>query len=383
MKIIFNRAQIINNISPLLCAVANKGALPAIECILINAEGNEVTLTSYDLEKGVKLTMDATVLESGCYAINAQKLFQTLKVMDGDEVTLTVNGKLEATLTSGKSTQKMNALPGEDFPAIPTIGNRSLCYDISSSLLRKMIAKVSFAMAVNDQRHILNGAYFKVEENRIMLVACDGFKMAKCSANADIVNRSADGTAVKYSYIVPAKTVSELYRMLPDGDEDRVMMHMSRKYLICYFEGMTFFTRLIEGEYIDYDRIILKTHKINITVDRDRLLSALERAAVVTEEKIAGSNRTPLRFNPEGDLLKIMAQSSAGSSYDELEIEHTGDDILISFNNRYLIDAVRSCECERMRIEMTTPFTSINIIPLDLEEGSEEVFFLLPVKTKN
>jgi DNA polymerase-3 subunit beta len=171
--------------------------------------------------------------------------------------------------------------------------------------------------------------------------------------------------------------------MLPDGEDDRVMMHMSRKYLICYFDNMTFYTRLIEGEYIDYDRIILKTHKIFINVDRDRLLGALERAAVVTEERIIGSNRTPVRFSPEGDVLKIMANSSAGSSYEEIEIDHEGDDLLISFNNKYLIDAIRSCECDRLRIEMTTAFSSINIIPLDLEEGSDEVFFLLPIKTKH
>lgn len=384
MKIIFNRQELINSISPLLCAVPNKGPFPEVECIHMNAENpGEVVLTSFDLEKAVRVKCEATVLETGCYAINANKLFQMLKVMDGEEVTVTVNAKLETTLVSGKSTQKMSALNAEGFPAIPQINNNALRYDISCALLKKMIAKVSFAMGVNDQRHILNGAYFKVEADKIMVVACDGFKMAKCTAKADIVNRSEDNVDVKYSYIVPAKTVQELYRMLPDGEEDRVMMHMSRKYLICYFDNMTFYTRLIEGEYIDYDRIILKTHKIFINVDRDRLLGALERAAVVTEERIIGSNRTPVRFSPEGDVLKIMANSSAGSSYEEIEIDHEGDDLLISFNNKYLIDAIRSCECDRLRIEMTTAFSSINIIPLDLEEGSDEVFFLLPIKTKH
>lgn len=384
MKIIFNRSELINSIAPLLCAVPNKGPFPEVECIHVNAETpGEVVLTTFDLEKAVRVKCEATVLETGCYAINANKLFQTLKVMDGDDVTLTVNDKLETTLVSGRSTQKMSALNAEGFPAIPQINNRALRYEISCALLKRMIAKVSFAMGVNDQRHILNGAYFKVEADRLMVVACDGFKMAKCTAHADIVNRSEDNVEVKYSYIVPVKTVQELYRMLPDGEDDRVMMHMSRKYLICYFDNMTFYTRLIEGEYIDYDRIILKTHKIFVTVDRDRLLGALERAAIVTEERIIGSNRTPVRINPEGNVLKIMANSSAGSSYEELEIEHEGDDLLISFNNKYLIDAVRSCECERLRIEMSSVFSSINIIPLDLEEGSDEVFFLLPIKTKH
>ncbi len=384
MKIIFNRLQLINSISPLLCAVPNKGPFPEVECIHMDASvPGQVTLTSFDLEKAVRVVCDATVLETGIYAIHANKLFQMLKVMDGEEVELTVNAKLETTLKSGKSTHKMSALNAEGFPAIPAINNKAMRYDISCALLKKMIAKVSFAMGVNDQRYILNGAYFHVEEDHIMVVACDGFKMAKCTAKANIVNRTEDDMRVRYSYIVPNKTVAELYRMLPDDEDATIMMHLNRKFLICYFENMTFYTRLIEGEYIDYDRIILKTHKINITVDRDRLLGALERAAIVTEERIIGSNRTPLRFSPEGDVLKIMANSSAGSSYEEIEVEHEGDDLLISFNNKYLIDAVRSCDCERLRIEMSSAFSSINIIPLDLEEGSDEVFFLLPIKTKH
>ncbi len=384
MKIIFNRVQLINSIAPLLCAVPNKGPFPEVECIHFDASApGEVVLTSFDLEKAVRVKCEATVLETGVYAIHANKLFQMLKVMDGEEVEITVNQKLETTLKSGRSTQKMSALNPEGFPAIPAINNQAMRYEISCSLLKKMIAKVSFAMGVNDQRYILNGAYFRIEQDKIMVVACDGFKMAKCTAKADIVNRSEEGVQVRYSYVVPAKTVAELYRMLPDGEDDKIMMHLNRKFLICYFENMTFYTRLIEGEYIDYDRIILKNHKINITVDRDRLLGALERAAIVTEERIIGSNRTPLRFNPEGDVLKIMANSSAGSSYEEIEIEHEGDDLLISFNNKFLIDAVRSCDCERVRIEMSSAFSSINIIPLDLEEGSEEVFFLLPIKTKH
>ena len=385
MKIIFNRQDLINSISPLLCAVPNKGPFPEVECIHMNAENpGEVVLTSFDLEKAVRVKCEATVLETGCYAINASKLSQMLKVMDGEEVTITVNSKLETTLVSGKSTQKMSALNAEGFPAIPAINNKALRYEISCSLLKKMIAKVSFAMGVNDQRHILNGAYFRVEEDKIMVVACDGFKMAKCITKADIVNRSADDTQVRYSYIVPAKTVQELYRMLPDGEDDRVMMHMSRKYLICYFENMTFYTRLIEGEYIDYDRIIMKNHKISVVVDKKEIISALERAALVTEEKIAGSVRSHVKLEVVEDVLKISAVSSAGSTYDELFIEHAGDNISIAFNNRYLTDSIKACRGERIHLTMSSPLTSMNIEPVvDEESDTEEIFMLLPVRTKD
>ncbi len=382
MKIVFNRQQIINTVAPLLCAVGNKATNPAIECILIEAAESGMTLTTYDLEKGVRCEAEGQIIEPGSYCINANKFFQTLKVMEGSDVVLSVNEGLEASITSGKSFYKMSALRAEDFPVLPAVSGSS-GFEVSSKRLREMIGKVSYAMGVNDQRQVLNGAFFRVTSDRLLVVACDSFKLARCSCETAVKNLSESGTEVRFQYIVPQKTVSELFRMLPDGDDETAVIHLSRKNMICSFGGLTFFSRLIEGEYIDFDRIILKNHRINVTVDRARLLAALERAAIVTEEKVAGSTRTPLRFSVEGQLLKLNAQSSVGVSYDEVECDHEGDDIVISFNNRNLIDSVRSCSGDRVRIELSTPLFSINIVPLDPGEGNEDLFFMMPVRTKS
>lgn len=383
MKIVFNRQQIINTVSPLLCAVGGKSTIPTVECILIEAKApSEIILTTYDLEKGVRCTAEGSVFEDGFYAINANKFFQTLRVMEGEEVTLTVNDKLETTISSGRSSYKMQAFNGADFPAVPNLRSE-MSFEIPAAVLKRSISKVSFAMGVNDQRPVLNGAYFRIIDGEMLVVSCDSFKMAKCRCTASLTNKNTDGSALRYSYIVPQKTVNELLRMLPDGEDDVVTIYMSRKNMVYLFDGITFFTRLIEGEYIDFDRIILKNHKIIVHADKNRLLSALERAAVVTEEKIAGSTRTPIKLSIEGNMLKMTAVSSAGSSYDEIEVEHEGDDILIAFNNRYLIDAVRACSSDRVRIELSTPLYSINIIPADAEDGTEDLFFLLPVRLKS
>lgn len=392
MKIIFNRQQIINTVSPLLCAVGSKNTIPTVECILIEAKApSEIVLTTYDLEKGVRCSAEGSVLEDGYYAINANKFFQTLKVMEGEEVTLTVNERLETSITCGKSSYKMQAFNGADFPAVPNI-RKDMSFEMPASLLRQSISKISFAMGVNDQRPVLNGAYFRITDNEMLVVSCDSFKMAKCRCMTNVTNRNEDGSALRYSYIVPQKTVNELLRMLPDGNDDIVTIYMSRKNMIYQFDGLTFFTRLIEGEYIDFDRIILKNHRIFVTVDRARMLAALERAAIVTEEKIAGSTRTPIKLSVEGSMLKMTAVSSAGSSYDEIEIDHEGEDLLIAFNNRYLIDAIRACSTEKIRIELSTPLYSINIIPVEEEKEAgkdepvcvnDDLFFLLPVRMKN
>ncbi|MBQ7397721.1 MAG: DNA polymerase III subunit beta [Clostridia bacterium] len=382
MKIVFNRQSISEAIAPLMCAVSGKSTMPGIEGILIEAvEPDTCTLTTFDLEKGVQITIHPEVLEGGSFIINAQKFNQTVKVMDGDEVILTVDDKLTATFEAGKSTHKMNALRGSDFPEIPHLtGDKG--FVINQSVLKKMIAKVSHAMGVNDQRPVLNGCYFKIVENNLLTVTCDGFRLAKCAISTEMTNAGAEGVPMNYSFIIPVKTVGELQRMLLDSEEEDARIFVSRKNILMRLGDLTFFSRLIDGEYIDYDRVIISSHRIGVEIDRNALLSALDRAALITEERIAGSVRSHVKLQIEGDLLKIFANSTAGSTYDELPIEHEGDDLVIAFNNRYLIDSLRSCTADRVKISMTSALTSINIEPAEKDNDQSELFFLLPVRMK-
>lgn len=382
MKIVFNRQQLINTLTPMMCAVVAKSTSPFTEYILIKAvNGEGIFLTTYDLEKGVKCETEGNVFEDGCFCVNANKLFQTLKVMEGEEVTLEVNNEtMETTIRSGKAHYKMQALNGEEFPMIPAVSNAE-GFEVPAKKIKEMISKVIYAIGINDQRPVLNGAYFKITEGELMVVACDSFKLAKCVCHTEIRNLSA--STEKYQYIVPQKTVAELFRMLPDGKDDTVTFLLSRKNMVCSFGGLTFYSRLIEGEYIDFDRIIIKNHKISAILDKAQFMACLDRAAVVTEEKVAGSTKTPLKFSLEGNILKLNAVSSAGVSYDEMEVVHEGDDIIISFNNRNLIDSVKSCVGEKIRIELSTPLYSINILPMEQEKDCEDIFFMMPVRTRN
>lgn len=385
MKIIFNRSAVSAAVAPLMCAVSGKSTLSTIEGILIEARFPDTCiLTTYDLEKGVRITLEAKVLEEGKYIINAQKFNQTLRVMDGEEITLSVDSKLVATIVSGRSSHRMNALPGEDFPSIPElVSDRS--FIVSQSVLKNMLAQVDFAMGVNDQRAVLNGTYFKITDDSVMLVSCDSFKLAKCSQKTELINKNTNGNAhLEYAFIVPAKTVNELSRLLEDDGDALTQIYVTRKHIVLLIGELTFFSRLIEGEYIDYDRIIMKNHKISVVVDKKEIISALERAALVTEEKIAGSVRSHVKLEVVEDVLKISAVSSAGSTYDELYIDHAGDNISIAFNNRYLTDSIKACRGERIHLTMSSPLTSMNIEPVvDEESDTEEIFMLLPVRTKD
>ena len=297
-------------------------------------------------------------------------------------VTLTVDSKLSACISSGTSTHRMNARPGSDFPKLPELKSE-LGFELPSPLLKKMIGKTMYAIGVNDQRPILNGCFFRVLDDSLLLVSCDSFRLAKCSITTAMQNRNTDGERLHYSFIVPVKSINEIYKLLGDDEDMSIRIYMMRRHMVLMIGDITFFSSLIEGEYLDYDRMIMRNHKIHIELDRSALILALERASLVTEEKVAGSLRSHVKLEISDGLLKISANSSTGSTYDEIEVDHEGDSIIIAFNNRYLIESVRACNSERIRISLSSPLAIINIEPVDGEENEEDLFMLLPVKMKD
>ena len=382
MKIVFNRQEISNKIAPLMSVVSGKSTLTAVEGILIEANSPDCcTLTAFDLEKGIKITVDADVIEQGSYIINAQKFNQTLRVMNGEEITLTVDNKLGVVFECGKSSHRTGALKAEDFPEIPDLQSEK-GFIVNQAQFKKMLSKVSYAMGVNEPRPVLNGCYIKTEEGKMNVVACDGFKLAVCSAESELKKLENSDRGVEFSFIVPVKSVNEIVKLLSDDEEDTVTVYMSHKNMVIAFEGLTFFTRLIVGEFVDYNRIIIKNHKIEVKASKQDILAALEKASLITEERIAGSVRSHVRIEVCGDILKVSAVSSAGSIYDEFNVDHSGDDISIAFNNRFLIDSVRACRSETIKLSMSSPLMGINVEPCDEESGSE-LFMLLPVRTRD
>ena len=382
MKIVFNRQEISNKIAPLMSVVSGKSTLTAVEGILIEAnEADKCTMTAFDLEKGIKIDVECDVLEEGSYIINAQKFNQTLKVMDGEEITLTVDSKLSAHFECGKSSHKTGALKADEFPQIPDLVTEK-GFTVGQATLKEMLSKVSYAMGVNDPRPVLNGCFIRTEEDSINIVSCDSFKLAVCESEAHLKTLTGSNKGAEFSFIVPVKSVNELIKLLSDNDEAVATVYMSYKNMVVVFENLVFFTRLINGDYIDYNRIIIKNHRITVKAQKQEILAALEKASLITEERIAGSVRSHVRVEAVGDILKVSATSSAGSIYDEVNIEHEGDDISIAFNNRFLIDSIRACRSDVVKLSLSSPLMSINVEPCDDESG-KELFMLLPVRTKD
>ena len=373
MKIVFNKSDLCYALTPAMCAVSSKNIIPATSGVLITTEDEStVSITAYDLEKGVHVVIPANVIEKGTYVINANKLNQIVKALDNDEVEISVDEKCKTKITSGRSEFSLPALPGNDFPGIPELSGEK-GFTVSQKVFRKMISRTLFATAQVDQRPIFCGVYFEIENGNITAVSCDSFRLAYTKQNCKMENIIGDGT-LDLKFIVPGKTLIELMKFLDDSDEKKVSIKLGRKHAIFDIDGLVFFTRLLEGQYIEYNRYIPKDNSIIVNVETSGLISSLERAALISEEKSQAKNFVKCNF--KDNLLMISANAVSGNVYDEVVTEKSGDDIEICFTCRYLLEALRVCDVEKIKLSMSAPLRAMVIEPADGQCEKETFLFV-------
>ncbi len=379
MRLTFEKSILEAAVNDSLCAVSEKNTYQTLECIRFRAAdaADSCSLTTFDLNKGFVTDIPCRVEVGGNYLINAQKLNRILKFLPDSHVTLDVNEKKIVQVISGRSKFELHALEGETFPNIPELdGERG--FSVSADVLKKMIAQVFFAIAVTDQRPMLCGAYFNVTDDKLKIVSCDGNRLAIRETACKLGNKNKDASALNLSFIVPGKTLSQLSRLLYDDDSDLSVI-LARKHVIFKMDNRIFFSRLIEGEYVDYNRVIPKDKKINAKIDRMAFISSLERASLVTEDKSLGQVKSSVKLNFEDNVLKVSSESLSGSVYDEVLIEKEGDDLLIGFNCRYFLDALKSADSETINIAMSTALMGVVITSADKDQDKQDTDFLYMV----
>lgn len=381
MKVIFEKNILLSAIQPALSCVSNVNTIPTIKGIDLDcSEEGKCVVTSYDLEKGFRREIPCETQKCGNYIINADKLIRIVNAMPAGYITFEVDANNVTKISSGKSEFEIYALNGEDFPKLPVLtGDKGFC--IQKGILKDMIAKTKFAVAQNDMRPELNGAFFKIEGSRITVVSCDGNKMAIKEQNADIKRNEDEESALDMKFIIPGKTLEKLSGFLSDSDEE-ILIRLTRKYVIFRMDDMVFFSRLIENEYIEYTRFLPKSSKTFVNIDCEAFLSALERASLVTEDKTMGQSKSILRCNFEDNMLRISSVSASSKVYDEIMISKEGDDLVIGFNCSYLLAALRSADSEKLKLSLTSSLMGMTIEPAEPEEGSSFTFLVLPVKIK-
>ena len=323
--------------------VERRHTLPILANVLVRKTGGQVQLTTSDLEIQIRTTVELGG-DEGTFAttVGARKLIDILRTMPADQSVSLESSAAKLILKGGKSKFTMQSLPAEDFPLVQESANFGPAFSVPQKALKGLLAQVSFAMAVHDIRYYLNGILFVAEGNKLSLVATDGHRLAFASATLDV-------DVPKQEVILPRKTVLELQRLLSDKDASAIEMQFAGNQAKFTFGGMEFVTKLVEGKFPDYNRVIPRNHHNIIVLGRVPLLASLQRTAIMTSEKFKG-----VRLNVEPGSLRVASNNAEQEeAVDELDIDYGGDAIEIGFNVTYLIDALQNMSQDMVRIELS------------------------------
>jgi DNA polymerase-3 subunit beta len=371
--IVFKAAQeqVLSALQSVAGIVERRHTLPVLANVLMRKQGPTLELTTSDLEIQVRTTADLGGEEATfSTTVGARKMIDILRTLPADQVvSLTASGS-KLTLQGGKSRFTLQTLPSEDFPLVNESVDFGTPFSIPQKTLKGLIDQVHFAMAVHDIRYYLNGILFIAEGKTLTLVATDGHRLALAQSPLDTE------VPARQEVILPRKTVLELQRLLKadtqqdakaasgaDGETNQaaaIEMKFAHNQAKFTFSGMEFVTKLVEGKFPDYNRVIPKNHKNSVTLGRQPLLSSLQRAAILTSEKFKG-----VRVNLEPGSLRIGASNAEQEeAKEEIEVDYEGDAIDIGFNVNYLIDALGNMDAEMVRI--------------DLQDGNASALITLP-----
>jgi len=321
--------------------VERRHTLPILANVLLHKNGPSVQLTTSDLEIQIRTTAELGG-DEGNFAttLGARKLIDILRTMPADQTVSLENNAGKLILKGGKSRFTLQSLPAEDFPLVQESASFGPAFSVPQKTLKNLLGQVSFAMAVHDIRYYLNGILFVAEGKQLSLVATDGHRLAFASAQLDM-------DVPKQEVILPRKTVLELQRLLSDK-EGAIELQFASNQAKFSFDGMEFVSKLVEGKFPDYNRVIPRNHSNIVMVGRAPLLASLQRTAIMTSEKFKG-----VRLNLEAGTLRVASSNAEQEeAVDELDIDYTGDAIEIGFNVTYLIDALQNMSQEMVRIEL-------------------------------
>ena len=321
--------------------VERRHTLPILANVLIRKTGSSLQFTTSDLEIQIRTESELDG-DTGNFTttVGARKLIDILRSMTSAQTVSLESSQNKLILKGGKSRFTLQTLPAEDFPLVQESASFGPVFSVPQKTLKDLLNQVSFSMAVHDIRYYLNGILFVAEGKQLSLVATDGHRLAYASALLDV-------EVPRQEVILPRKTVLEMQRLLNDK-EGAIEMQFANNQAKFSFEGMEFVTKLVEGKFPDYNRVIPKNHKNTVTMGRTSLLACLQRTAILTSEKFKG-----VRLNLDPGTLRVASSNAEQEeAVDELEIDYGGDSIEIGFNVTYLIDVLSNMEQDMVKLDL-------------------------------
>jgi len=356
MKIVINREDLLRPLSLIGGVVERRQTLPILANVLINARSGRLGVTATDLEVEVKTHVVAVVEGEADFTLPARKLLDICKALpESAELQITLDGD-KAHLRSGRGRYTLSTLPATEYPGIEsTAATETL--SIPEKTLKRLIDKTQFAMAQQDVRYYLNGMLLEFSARKIRAVATDGHRLALCEEEFE-----GGSEALNLQIIVPRKAVGELRRMLSDSDEP-AKAEVSSNHLRIHLQEVSFTTKLIDGRFPDYQRVMPSGEPSMVVADRGTLQQALTRTSILSNEKYRG-----IRFKLSQDMLELQAHNpEQEEAEEEVELQYAGDPLTIGFNVGYLLDVLNVIDEDTVNIAVTDASASALVSPSGVE----------------
>ena len=367
MKFSCEKSTLLDAIHTASRAVSTKSTIAVLEGLKITAD-SKLTLTGYDLSIGIQTFLDADIIQTGEIVLNAKLLGDIIRKLPDDVIFFETDEKLLTTIKCGKAIFNLVASPANDFPQMPEV-NCAKQIKMAQPMLKSMIAQTIFAVSDNEAKPIHTGCLFEIEQNNLNVIAVDGYRL---SIRREILQNAPENM----KFVVPGNALREIERILSDNSEKVVSIYPDEKHILFEINQTVFITRLIDGEFLNYRAAIPQKSDKNVIVNVQEMINAIERVSLIVSEKL----KNPIRMHFDGPVIKMSCITALGKSYDECPIDNPVDNLEIGFNNKYLLDAFRACNNEKVKLSLGGALNPMVINPVN---GEKFTYLVLPVRLKS
>ncbi len=366
IKFICSKNEMCEAISNVSKAVSSKSSIAALEGIKLMLHENHLELTGYDLEMGITTAIEAQSQNSGEIVLNSRLFNEITRKMPSENITYELDENLNMKISGGNAEYQISAISAEEYPAIPEISSENKI-SIDQITFRSMINQTNYAVSMLDSKPILTGELFDIENGEFNMVAIDGFRLAIRHENI------ADNK--KYYFVVPSKALLEASRIMKDDAESECNIFVDSKYISMEVNGYRIFTRLLEGEFHAYRSSIPSDFTTEVIVKASDMMQCIERCSLLINEK----NKAPVKCSFENGNIKVSCRTAIGKFEDSIPAEMTGENIVIGFNNKFLLEAIKAADTDLVKIQMTGPNRAVKILPT---EGDSFTFIVMPLQIR-
>ena len=363
MKLICSKSNLLHGVNIVSKAVPTRTTMAILECILIDASANEIKLTANDMELGIETKIEGEIAERGIIALDAKIFSEIVRKLPDSDVVIETDSNFKTTITCEKSKFNIVGKSGEDFSYLPYI-EKNESISICQFRLKDVVRQTIFSIADNDTNKLMTGELFEINENRLRVVSLDGHRIS-------IRNIELKENYSPLKVVVPGKTLQEISKILTGEAEDMVDIYFADNHILFEFDQTKVVSRLIEGEYFHIDQMLSSDYDTKVKVNKREFLSCIDRATLLIRE----GDKKPIILNIQDGSLQLKINSFAGSMNEELEIDKEGKDLLIGFNPRFFIDALRAIDDEEVTLYMVNPKAPCFI----KDDAGTYVYLILPV----